>query len=182
MLFKSLFVIFIIISVGELTRANDDNSPYTVEIDNFEISKEYDQKYVNWDTLGLQQKGRNKFVVGGSFTLNLNLADEQKLNLQVFPYDKDKQAKGPLVFNIEREVCKFIAEDEDIYPGIKDKSNLPDPETCPLPKGEYTIEDYEMNADFLPADTPKGDYLLVFLLKEGMSPVAGFTAIITISD
>ncbi|XP_023300581.2 uncharacterized protein LOC111682824 [Lucilia cuprina] len=176
-----LKIVVFTLLVGVAVRGNDD-SPYTVEIDNFEISKEYDQKFVNWDTLGLKQKGRNKFVVSGSFTVNLNLANEQKVNLQVFPYDKEKQAKGPLVFNIEREICKFVAEDEDIYPGIKEKSNLPEPGSCPLSKGEYTIDDYEMNADFLPADTPKGDYLLVFLLKDGMSPVAGFTAIITISE
>ncbi|KAM7348233.1 chemosensory protein A 7a [Cochliomyia hominivorax] len=166
------------------TRADDevDDVPYIVEVDNFEISTEYDTKYIDWDTLGLKKKGRNQFVVGGSVTLNLNLADEQKINIQIFPYDKERKAKGPLIFNLEKEICKFIAEDEDMYPGVKEKSNLPDPGTCPVPKGEYTIDDYEVQADFLPDDIPKGDYLLVFLLKDGITPVAGFTALINISD
>lgn len=39
-----------------------------------------------------------------------------------------------------------------------------------------------VKANFLPDDIPKGDYLLVFLLKDGLTPVAGFTAVINISD
>ena len=57
-----------------------------------------------------------------------------QLNIQVFPYDKERKAKGPLFFNIERPICQFIAEDEDLYPGLHEKSNLPEPGTCPLPK------------------------------------------------
>lgn len=53
-----------------------------------------------------------------------------------------KNAKGPLVFNLEKEVCKFIAEDEDMYPGVKEKSNLPEPDTCPIPKVCYFFEKF----------------------------------------
>lgn len=68
-----------IFSCGHVVRSEDKEAPYTVEIDNFEISTEFDQKYVNWDTLGLQKRGRNRFVIEGRLTLNRNLADDQKV-------------------------------------------------------------------------------------------------------
>ncbi|TMW54189.1 hypothetical protein DOY81_000773 [Sarcophaga bullata] len=182
MLNKWCCIVMLVAVLCGVVMCEEDNSDYTVEIDNFEINKEYDQKYVDWDTLALKQKGRNKFVIQGNIILNLNLGDEQKINLQVFPYDKERKAKGPLCFNIERPICQFIAEDEDIYPGLREKSNLPEPGTCPLAKNEYSIDDYEMKADFLPADTPKGDYLLVFLILDGPKPVAGLNGVITITE
>lgn len=59
---------------------DEDEAPYTVEIDNFEISTEYDYKFINWDTLGLKKKKRNQFVISGNVILNLNLADDQKVS------------------------------------------------------------------------------------------------------
>lgn len=54
--------------------------------------------------------------------------------VQVFTYNKDTKTKGPIVFNMEKAICKFIKEDKDIYPGLREKSNFPPADTCPIPK------------------------------------------------
>lgn len=45
--------------------------------------------------------------------------------------------RGLLVFNDEMKLCKFIAEDKHVYPGLREVSNFPEPGTCPLPKVIY---------------------------------------------
>lgn len=74
-------IVMLVAILCGVAMCEEDDSAYSVEIDNFEINKEYDQKYIDWDTLGLKQKGRNKFVIQGKFILNLNLGDEQKVCL-----------------------------------------------------------------------------------------------------
>ncbi|XP_075156194.1 chemosensory protein A 7a [Haematobia irritans] len=148
----------------------EDDSPFTIELNSFEVDRKYDTTFIDWNDLSIRRKSRNVFVISGTMIVNLNMADEQSFQMQLYPYNQE--IRGLLLFNIEKKICTFIAEDKKIYPPIMEASNFPEPGTCPLPKGEYTIKDYEVNASFLPSETPPGDYLVLVRIKSGNNVVA----------
>ncbi|KAH8345311.1 hypothetical protein KR067_000080 [Drosophila pandora] len=157
--------------------------PYSVELNSFEKDPMIDnqEKWVDWGTLRMKKVGRNKFVVAGDFEFKLNMGDEQKIALRVFVYDSSAKQKGPLVMNVNKPFCQFINEDKDTYPEIQKSSNLPEQGSCPFPKGQYKIDNYEMETNFLPDDAPKGDYIIELSLQDREIPVAGLVAIVTLT-
>lgn len=66
----------------QLARSEDDEgtSAYTVELQDFKISPNFDKKWVDWKNLRMNRAGRNKFVVEGQVSLNMNLADDQSVS------------------------------------------------------------------------------------------------------
>ncbi|KAH8338805.1 hypothetical protein KR074_000406 [Drosophila pseudoananassae] len=157
--------------------------PYSVELNSFDKDPMIDnqEKWVDWGTLRMKKVGRNKFVVAGDFEFKLNMGDEQKIALRVFVYDSAAKQKGPLVMNVNKPFCQFINEDQDTYPEVQKSSNLPEQGNCPFPKGQYKIDNYEMETNFLPDDAPKGDYIIELSLQDREIPVAGLVAIVTLT-
>ncbi|XP_016983350.1 uncharacterized protein LOC108047611 [Drosophila rhopaloa] len=157
--------------------------PYSVELNTFgkDQSINNQENWVDWGSLRMKKIGRNQFVVAGDFEFKLNMGDQQKITLRVFVYDSYARQKGLMVMNVNKPFCQFIKEDKDTYPHIQKVSNLPEPETCPFPKGKYSIDKYEMETNFLPDDAPKGDYLLELSLQDRGIPVAGIVATVTLT-
>ncbi|XP_073830697.1 chemosensory protein A 7a [Musca autumnalis] len=151
------------------------------ELELFEIDKKYDTKFIDWNTLRMTRVSRNNFVVNGTVIVNFNLNNHQAINLQIYSYDAKQKMRGLLVFNVDQKICEFIEKDKQVYPGLQDVSNLPEPGTCPVPKGEYHIKNYELKIDFLSSDIPDGDYNILVKLKNGFNTVAGLEIFIKIS-
>ncbi|EDW78509.1 uncharacterized protein Dwil_GK16147 [Drosophila willistoni] len=177
-LWLTLVLCFINVSIG---RAED--KPYNVELNSFDKNSDFenDGKWVDWGTLRMKKVGRNKFTLAGDFEFKLNMGDEQRISLQVFVYDSNNKQKGMLVMNVNKPFCQFVNEDTDTYPYLKEASNLPDQGGCPFPKGEYTINNYELETNFLPDDAPKGDYLIELTTMDKDTGVAGLIAIVTLT-
>ncbi|XP_039498186.1 uncharacterized protein LOC120455795 [Drosophila santomea] len=157
--------------------------PYSVELNTFTMDDtiENQENWVDWGTLSMKKVSRNQFVVNGDFEFKLNMADEQQIVLMVYVYDSNANQRGSMVMAVKKPFCQFIKEDEDSYPSIQKSSNLPDQDTCPFPKGKYTIDNYEMETNFLPDNAPKGDYLLQLSLLDRDIPVAGLVATVTLT-
>nr|AOQ09420.1 CheA7a-RA [synthetic construct] len=157
--------------------------PYSVELNTFTMDDtiENQENWVDWGTLSMKKVSRNQFVVSGDFEFKLNMADEQKIVLMVYVYDSNANQRGSMVMAVKKPFCQFIKEDEDSYPSIQKASNLPDQDTCPFPKGKYTIDNYELETNFLPDNAPKGDYLLQLSLLDREVPVAGLVATVTLT-
>ncbi|ALC49794.1 CheA7a [Drosophila busckii] len=160
-----------------------EDKSYSVELNSFERNSmfENDAKWVDWGSLRVKKVGRNKFALTGEFEMKLNLGDEQKLSLQVFTYDAANKKKGPMVMNVNKPFCQFISEDEDTYPHLQAASNLPEKGECPFPKGEYSIDNYELETTFLPDDAPKADYLIELNILDKEIPVAGLISAVTLT-
>ncbi|XP_022232850.2 uncharacterized protein LOC111081170 [Drosophila obscura] len=157
--------------------------PYSVDLNSFDQNKDYesDGKWVDWGTLRMKKVSRNKFALAGDFEFKLNMGDEQGIMLRVFAYDSNAGQKGPLVMNMKKPFCKFVNEDEKTYPYLQKASNMPEQGDCPFPKGQYKIDNYELETEFLPDDAPKGDYLLEFTILDKDVGVAGLIGIVTLT-
>ncbi|XP_061401360.1 uncharacterized protein LOC133337112 [Musca vetustissima] len=169
-----LFILHLIFVVSQ-----KDN--LVVELESFEIDKKYDTQFVDWHSLRMTRISRNNFVINGTAIGNMDLDNRQALNLQIFTYDAKQKLRGLLVFNVEHRVCDFIEQDKDVYPRLQEVSNLPEPGTCPLAKGQYHFKNYEINQNYLPADVPDGYYNILAKLKNGISTVAALEILIKIS-
>jgi ganglioside GM2 activator len=65
---------------------------------------------------------------------------------------------GHLLFRKELPVCDYIKREVMIWPKLEKASNLPKNKPCPLPKGNYTIENFVIDdSGFGPL--PYGKYI-----------------------
>ncbi|KAL7743817.1 hypothetical protein ACLKA6_000224 [Drosophila palustris] len=160
-----------------------EDKAYSVELNSFDKNPKFedDTKWIDWGDLRMKKVSRNKFTLTGSFDVNMNMGDEQRLSLQVFNYDDNTNEKGALVMNVNKPFCQFVNEDEDTYPYMQKASDLPDQGNCPFPKGHYTINSYELETTFLPDNAPKGDYLIELNALDKDIPVTGVVASVTLT-
>uniref|UniRef100_A0A1I8M5N3 Uncharacterized protein n=1 Tax=Musca domestica TaxID=7370 RepID=A0A1I8M5N3_MUSDO len=152
-----------------------------VELESFEIDRKYDSTFVDWNSLRMTRIGRNQFVINGTAISNRDLNNRHSLNLQVYTYDDKNKLRGLLVFNVEQQICDFMEQDEGVYRKLREVSNLPEPGTCPLAKGEYYIKNFELSDDYIPSDAIDGYYNIVAKLKNGSNTVAALEILVKIS-
>uniref|UniRef100_A0A1B0ATE2 MD-2-related lipid-recognition domain-containing protein n=1 Tax=Glossina palpalis gambiensis TaxID=67801 RepID=A0A1B0ATE2_9MUSC len=154
---------------------------FSIELNSFEVNKNYDTTWIDWNTMRMKKVARNDYVFTGDFAINRNLGNEQKISLMIFNYYGEQRKKGMIVYAVEKNFCTFLKDEEDIYTPIVQASNLPAEYTCPFPKGNYTVDNYSLNLDFLPPETPKGQYMIEASLKNGMMAVSRIDIAVTIS-
>lgn len=151
---------FMCLSLVQLSRASD------VTINSYRLDPETDLEFYNPGTLRVTKKSRNLLLITGSWDLFQNIGENVQFvnivlrkNLVTGRYQKIMEQK--LTF------CDFVNKDTLIVPKIREVSNIPEPGTCPLPKGRFTINDYKFELpEALPL--PPGDYLIVGrLVKDG---------------
>jgi hypothetical protein len=65
--------------------------------------------------------------------------------------------KGFSFYKGSEPVCNFIKNDKLIYPDLLKFSNLPEPGTCPILKGNYTVNNMHFDVDRYPT-LPPGPY------------------------
>uniref|UniRef100_A0A182IMF7 MD-2-related lipid-recognition domain-containing protein n=1 Tax=Anopheles atroparvus TaxID=41427 RepID=A0A182IMF7_ANOAO len=71
-------------------------------------------------------------------------------------------------------LCKIIASDEVIYPSLLETSTLPPQNSCPFPKGNYTIYDYIADEEKLPAALPLSEWQVELTLTLDAKICGGF--------
>uniref|UniRef100_A0A1A9WCP3 Uncharacterized protein n=1 Tax=Glossina brevipalpis TaxID=37001 RepID=A0A1A9WCP3_9MUSC len=136
MLFKNLSIgkyFFYCLLIATIIKVQSQ-TVYSVELNTFEISKNYDTTWIDWNTIRMKQVSRNKFVITGDFSVNRNLGKEQQVSLMIFNYDAEHKKKGMLVYFLEKNVCTFLKDEYDMYTQLLEVSNLPPTDSCPFPK------------------------------------------------
>uniref|UniRef100_A0A1A9ZER9 Uncharacterized protein n=1 Tax=Glossina pallidipes TaxID=7398 RepID=A0A1A9ZER9_GLOPL len=106
----------------------------SVELDSFEVNKNYDTTWIDWNTIRMKKVGRNDYVFTGDVSVNRNLGNEQKISLMIFNYDGKQRKKGIVVYANEKNVCTFLKDHDDMYAPLAQASNLPAEYVCPFPK------------------------------------------------
>ncbi|XP_037040759.1 uncharacterized protein LOC119077643 [Bradysia coprophila] len=155
--FSTLFVVHLIFLIKyQQTRA--DRRPYDVEIRSFEPNT-MGTGIFEPKTLRVNRKGRNEYVLTGDFTLNMNLGEDSMLVYEIFK-KLDVNNKYMSVLKGGGNICKFCATNTNFYPRFQTFTNFPDANTCPFPKGNYTIKDYTFDDQLLPANVPTGTYVV----------------------
>ncbi|XP_067634871.1 uncharacterized protein CheA7a [Eurosta solidaginis] len=172
-LFYPVLLVFLLKSV---------NADRNVELNSFQPMSDYDDSWVSWDTLRLKKLSRTELGMTGDVDLKQNLGNEQKVQLQIYKYDRESKRRGPIVFQVEKPFCKLVESLQSTYDGMVKKSNLPEEFTCPFPKNKYTYKDYVLDTDFMVEDVPDGDYLLSAVVKNSEKGVTGLELELTIND
>lgn len=136
-----------------------------------------DREYIDMGTLRIKKISRNTFGLSGTLLINKNLGDDVKAEVLVLHGPK----KGRFYGSQKESICKFIAEEKKVYPDLVEASNLPEPGTCPIPKNNYTINNYVVKKENLPKLVPAGDYFIEVMFFIDDSAIAGYSveAIVT---
>ncbi|XP_053948003.1 uncharacterized protein LOC128856714 [Anastrepha ludens] len=175
-----LAFIYLLVFVQVIQLQAERREP-NVELNSFQPMSEYDNSWIAWDTLRLKKISRSQLGLTGDVECKHNLGNEQKIESQIYKYDRESKRRGPTVFQFQKPFCQFVEALKSTYDGMVKSSNLPEDFTCPFPKGTYTYKDYVLETDFLGDDIPSGDYLMTFVLKNGEKAVGGLEADLTIS-
>lgn len=129
-----------------------------------------DSEYIDKGTLRIKKISRNTFGLSGTVFVHKNLGDDVKAEIIILHGPN----KGRVFASQKESICKFTAEEKNVYPDLVEASNLPEPGTCPIPKNNYTVNNYIIRKEHLPKLVAPGNYFIeiVFLMFD--SPIAGY--------
>lgn len=63
-----------------------------------------------------------------------------------------------VVFKTEKTICDYLQNEKMIYPDLVKVSNMPENPPCPFPKGNYTVNNYEIDEKKF-SSIPPGKYV-----------------------
>lgn len=152
---------------------------YQISLDKFEPFSTTGKDYVDPGTLRIVRKGRNVFAISGNFTVFKNMGNE--VICRTVSSRKASSGKFTRVMSTNAPLCNQIQNDEKYYPILAKSSNLLMPAPCPYPKGEYFINNFKVDEEFLPTLMPRGEYLVEVQLVLEDEVVFGYNIIATIS-
>uniref|UniRef100_A0A182MTH5 MD-2-related lipid-recognition domain-containing protein n=1 Tax=Anopheles culicifacies TaxID=139723 RepID=A0A182MTH5_9DIPT len=135
-----------------------DGVLYEVLLNSFEAIPQELDDILDYGTIRLTRQGKNQLGVSGSFSILQNAGSETQ---QMF-------------INGRGSLCEIVAKDEVIYPHLLESSNLPPQDSCPFPKGNYTIYNYVMDEQRLPPAVPASEWIIETLLSRDGKIGAGF--------
>lgn len=122
-------------------------------------------------TLRINKISRNTFGLSGTVLIHKNLGDDVKAEVLVLHGPK----KGRVYASQKESICKFTAEEKKVYPDLVAASNLPEPGTCPIPKNNYTVNNYVVRKEHLPKLVAPGDYFIEVLFFIDDAAIAGYS-------
>lgn len=153
---------------------------YQISLDKFEPFSSTGKDYVDPGTLRIVRKGRNVFAMSGNFTMFKNMGNE--VIVRSIVSRKSSSGKFVKVMTTNSPLCEQIQKDDKYYPIIAKSANFPMPAPCPFPKGEYYINGFKVDDEFLPTLLPLGEYLVEVLLTLEDVVVFGYNIEATISN
>ncbi|XP_037930358.1 uncharacterized protein LOC119686461 [Teleopsis dalmanni] len=138
------------------------NKCSTEDVKNYEISLEYkgDAKKSNLFKLDFQ-KGVDK--ISASVNLLVELTNDDTIECQAF---KDTK----LIYKLSAKgICDFLKSHYKnfFYDSLKNYSNAPTPETCPLPKQKYQLNNYPLKESKIMKFMKPGLYDIKCIIHKG---------------
>lgn len=115
---------------------------YDITINSYRVDPATDPNFYNPGTLRITKKSHNELVISGTVEFLQNVGEDIQFQYSMSRkevltgrYRKFKERKLSL--------CEFVSTDTFLIPKLRTVSNIPEPGTCPLPKGRYTIQNYK---------------------------------------
>uniref|UniRef100_A0A182NQW2 MD-2-related lipid-recognition domain-containing protein n=1 Tax=Anopheles dirus TaxID=7168 RepID=A0A182NQW2_9DIPT len=141
------------------------------------LPSKYDD-VVDFGTLRMKKVGPNKCVITGSIMLFQNFGDEVTVSGKLFR--KASGTGGVPYFAHINTFCKMLVKDVLIYPQLLEHSNFPPQGTCPITKGNYTVDNFLVDLKKLPQVVPYGEWLLQLEYIRGNEVIAALEFYFTI--
>ncbi|XP_062556671.1 uncharacterized protein LOC134221493 [Armigeres subalbatus] len=159
MAFKFMIVMFLTAAV--LIDATD------VTINSYRMNPGSDPDFYNQGTLRITKKSRNLLVVSGTFLTFVNIGDDCVFEYSVH-YKSPVTGNHRTILQRQMPFCEFINTDTLVLPKLREVSNIVKKGECPVPKGNYTIQNYKFELpEALPL--PTGDYVVgAQFIKDGV--------------
>ncbi|XP_065090371.1 uncharacterized protein LOC135711430 [Ochlerotatus camptorhynchus] len=147
-------LIVIFISSAQFVAATD------ITMSGLKLDPSSDPEFLDMGTLRVTKKSRNLLVVSGTWECFQTMGDEVQFVLSLFSKNR-LTGEYSKITEQQSTACKYINSDTLLVPKIREASNIPERGTCPIPKGKFTINNFEAE---VPATLPllPGDYLLTF--------------------
>ncbi|XP_038120748.1 uncharacterized protein LOC119770266 [Culex quinquefasciatus] len=151
---------------------------YEVSIDSFEPDADIDVSYLTMGTLRVTRKKRNSFSLSGDFEANQNWGNENVGTFEV----RGKDGSGPVLLSGKHHFCDFYNSDMEMVKAVIAASNMPPQGTCPLPKGKYAIDGFEIHEKDLPVVVMKDKYVVrATVMSPDGKVVVGYKVRLTVS-
>ncbi|XP_035919678.1 uncharacterized protein LOC118517546 [Anopheles stephensi] len=149
-----------------------DGVLYEVLLNSFEAVPRDIEDMLDYGTIRLTRQGKNELGVSGSFTVFQNTGKEAQVRWTV--YKIDFMGNKRMFINGAGSLCEIIAQDEVVYPHLLEKSNLPPQDSCPFPKGNYTIHNFVLDEQRFPPALPASDWIVETILTRDGKIGCGF--------
>ncbi|XP_052890338.1 uncharacterized protein LOC128298610 [Anopheles moucheti] len=154
-----------------------DGILYEVLLNSFEAIPQDLDDMLEYGTIRLTRHGKNELGVEGSFRVLQNAGTETQVRWTV--YKIDFMGNKRMFVNGAGTLCDILAKDEVIYPALLEVSNLPAQDSCPFPKGNYTINNYVLDEHRFPPALPASDWIIETIMTRDGKIGAGFRASFT---
>ncbi|BES88393.1 Hypothetical protein NTJ_01199 [Nesidiocoris tenuis] len=108
------------------------------------------------DISGLTVSKINKTTIGfnGKVIANYDITDDTTVHASISKLSAAGRWAALPITIPEQNICQFIQKDKEYYPVLQRNSNLP--KHCPIPKGQYTLNNAVLVAKKIPSFIPKG--------------------------
>ncbi|XP_055644106.1 uncharacterized protein LOC129780149 [Toxorhynchites rutilus septentrionalis] len=154
MLYMGLFSWTVFLQMSGNLIAN--GAMYDAIIDSFEPDSEIDSNYLKLGTLRVTRKKRNCFVITGDFELIKNWGNDNVATYEI----KRATGNGPPVMSGKSSFCDLYNSDAAVVDAVRKASSMPPKGGCPIPKGKYTVDGFELKEEDLPMMLPAGQYVV----------------------
>lgn len=119
-------------------------------------------------------------MLSGNFTIHKNLDND--VIVKAIISRKQISGKYAKVMASATPLCEQIQNDDKYYPILAKVSNFPMPAPCPYPKGEYFINNFKVDEEFLPSLLPLGEYLVEVQLVLADEVIFGYNVYSTVTS
>ncbi|XP_053670847.1 uncharacterized protein LOC128721149 [Anopheles nili] len=149
-----------------------ERNSYEIVLNTFEAIPQDIKDLMDYGTIRPNRQGRNELGVTGSFTVFQNIGAETQIHWSV--YKVDIMGHKRMFLDGTGSLCQIIAKDESIYPQLLETSNLPPQDSCPFPKGNYTIFNYILDEQRFPPVAIRSDWLFEVIITRDGKVCGGF--------
>lgn len=123
----------------------------------------------------LDKKSETAFSVSGYITQLVTLDNGYKLQFKLSRAPLDSPDQYEVMLGLEKPLCEYMASIYKLYlyESLKDISNFPHYDQCPLEPTEYWFKDYSFDGDEYKSFLKDGHYKIEMYLIKGDEMVAG---------
>ncbi|KXJ82920.1 hypothetical protein RP20_CCG010572 [Aedes albopictus] len=163
---------FLLAALIGLVLAEDDPN-YEVHFDGMEMIDGSDS-YFNYNYT-MDKKSETAFTVSGFITQLVLLDNTYKARFRLSRAPLDNPELYEEMLGLEKPLCEYMSSIYKMYfyETLKDISNFPHYDKCPLDPAEYWFKDYSFDADEYKAFMRDGHYKIEMYLVKGEDSVAG---------
>ncbi|XP_017039751.1 uncharacterized protein LOC108087082 [Drosophila ficusphila] len=136
----------------------------------YKLEKKHQDSESLHSHLRIAEFEENVLKVSGDLKLHETIDNDWKIKLKVLRGLERDGIKDELI-EFEMPICDFMKSvyKEYFYKRIKDYSNAPHPNNCPIPAEDYSMDDFPLDVHLLKKLMLPGHYAIKFYLEDASS-------------